>query len=139
MPPHPLISAASTVGFPTLPANRAASDPKDPTARVNEDLGGIEVLVCVERAAIMTGLAGSQLATGAVPDPLHQPAPGAIRARRARRGLGVSGQGVEQRVASRRLVDEELGPPPIGLEAEADRLRTDAPRDNSYFCPQCQS
>jgi hypothetical protein len=52
---------------------------------------------------------------------LKQPSVDPIRSRRPRRGLGVSGEQVEQFIAPRSLVDEELHPPSIGLEAEPDR------------------
>ena len=55
---------------------------------------------------------------------LNEPALGPVRARRARRGLGVPGQEGEQGVTARSLVDEKPGPPSVGLEAVPHPLRT---------------
>lgn len=54
---------------------------------------------------------------------LDQPAPDPIRPRRRHRGLGVSGQQVEERVARRPFVHEKPRPPSISLETVPDRLR----------------
>jgi hypothetical protein len=59
---------------------------------------------------------------------LHQPPLDAIRPRRPRRGHGVPGEKVEQLIAPRSLVNEELRPPSVGLEAEPDPLRAIHPR-----------